>query len=60
VPGPKWEKGYSKQARSAADFPAIYQKLEVALETVGKCLNDLLSGKGISGTWNPDLQRWEQ
>lgn len=60
APGPKWEKGYSKQARSAADFPAIYQKLEVALETVGKCLNDLLSGKGISGTWNPDLQRWEQ
>jgi len=59
-PGSKWEKGYPKQARSAADFPPVYHELNVALDTVGKCLNDLLSGKGISGTWNPALQRWEQ
>lgn len=59
-PGPKWEKGYPKQAHSAADFPPVYHELNVALDTVGKCLNDLLSGKGISGTWSPALQRWEQ
>lgn len=59
VPGVKWEDGYPKQAANAADFPRDYQDLHTALAIVRECLDDVLAGKDISGTWNPHLRRWE-
>ena len=59
VPGVKWEDGYPKQAANAADFPRGYHDLHMALAIVGECLDDVLAGKDISGTWNPHLRRWE-
>lgn len=59
APGEKWFTSYPKQASNAADFPLRYHDLNTALETVGKCLNEILAGKLISGTWSPESQNWE-
>jgi len=56
-PSPAWKAGYLQEARSTT-LPAELHILELALESVGECLNPLLDGSIVIGTWNPDSRTW--
>ncbi len=53
-PGRDWAAGYAAVARRSR-LPAELHEMAAALESVGACLNPILSGDRTGGAWSPDL-----
>lgn len=57
APNGEWHANYPKIAAGTV-LPGNLHALEPALETVAQCLEPLLDGAVVKGTWDPDQLRW--
>jgi len=57
APGDAWSTAFPNAAADFAEYPPQYRDLDAALNYVGSCLNEVLSGERTSGIWDP-AQHW--
>ena len=57
APNDEWHTNYPRIAAETI-LPSSLHSLAAALETVARCIEPLLDGVVVKGTWDPSRQRW--
>lgn len=57
-PHESWELEYPSAAREFAEFPPELHGLNASLRAAGVCLDEVLSARRTTGTWDPIAQTW--
>lgn len=58
LPSPSWVAGYRAAVRRFSALPPAFHDVNAALEVTGLCLNPLLAGDSLSGSWDPETATW--
>lgn len=59
APSDGWVAGFPRAAAGFAEYPKEYWDLNAALAFCGDCLDDILAGRRVDGTWDPDRISWQ-
>ena len=58
LPAPSWAAGYKAAVRRFAALPPAFHDVDAALDFIGACLNPLLAGENVAGSWSPKTSTW--
>ncbi len=58
VPSDDWRVAFPQQARTFAEYPSDLYPVEASLEAARGCLDEILAGERVSGTWDHETQKW--
>jgi predicted nucleotidyltransferase component of viral defense system len=58
LPAPSWTTGYKTAVRQFAALPPALHDVDAALEFTAICLNPLLAGEIVSGSWSSRAATW--
>lgn len=58
APDPAWQTTFPAAAANFAEYPRKYWPLDDALLFAGACLNQVLNGDRVTGTWEPLHGHW--
>ena len=58
LPSPSWTTGHKAEMRQFSAIPQACHDFDAALEFTAACLNPLLNGEIISGSWDAQTRLW--
>ncbi|MDQ7880325.1 nucleotidyl transferase AbiEii/AbiGii toxin family protein [Microbacterium sp. QXD-8] len=58
APAEEWRVAFPRQARTFAEYPSRLYELDASLDETRPCLDPVLSGERMSGTWDHEERSW--